>query len=398
MSSWIDDVLDACEDAETPRNYLKWSCLVSIAAVSAPNVKLDMQYYTIRPNIYCILVGDSGIGKNFPIDLAKDLVRLVDTTRVIDGRNSIQALIQELGRAETRKGKPMIPDARALFGANEFANFCIEDPQALTILTDLYDNHRMWKNTLKGSGVDFLKNVSVTLFGGAAPVHLKQVVPENAIGGGFLGRTIIVNEDKRAKFNSLINKKKRTRVLDKEKLAKHLIEVSKLEGDFEVEEQAQDWFDSWYIDLRKREEENKDRQEKIGGLRQRFHVHVLKVAMLLSMAERLDKVLTQKHIEDSLEICKSLITGAHKAFLGTGKSPLVHQTSLCIQYMLKHNNQASRQKLLTTFWGEFDAQDLDRISGSMMNAGAWTMESVGKDIIYRMSDEFAKIILEKENK
>jgi hypothetical protein len=65
--------------------------------------------------------------------------------------------------------------------------------------------------------------------------------------------------------------------------------------------------------------------------------------------------------------------------------------------MLRHNNKASRQKLLTTYWGEFDAQDLDRIASSMMAAGAWVMESQGKDIIYTMTDDFAKAIMERES-
>lgn len=391
--SWIDKVLVACDDAETPRSWIKWSCLSSLAAVSSFNVWLDMHMYTIRPNIYCILIGPPGLGKGFPIDLAKDFVTIVDNTRIISGRNSVQSIIQQLGHSTTRQGgKPMFKGAQAFFGANEFATFCIEDPQALTILTDLWDYHKVWKNTTKGSGIDHLKNTSITMIGGAAPVHFKQVVPDNAIGGGFLARTLLINEEKAHKVNSLMRRDKRSKKLDKEELAQHLIEVSKLEGEIIPTEEAQIFWDDFYNSYKSKISDDKT------GIKQRFHVHVLKTAILLSLSERLDKVLEKHHIEQAIELIQNIIHGAAKTLLGSGRNPLVHQTSLCIQYMLKHNLRASRQQLLRTYWGEFDAQDLDRIASSMMNADAWMMESEGKEIFYVMTETFAKAILEKENK
>ena len=106
-----------------------------------------------------MLLGKSGLGKGWPINLAKELVTCVDTTRVISGRNSIQAVVKELGTITTRNGRPPIPDSRGFLVSGEFVNFVIQDPHSLSILTELYDTHynTTWKNTMKGAGIDTLE-------------------------------------------------------------------------------------------------------------------------------------------------------------------------------------------------------------------------------------------------
>src|SRR4051812_16216019 len=95
--SWIDEFLLATDSAETPRIWLKWGALCSISAVAAPNVVLNKEgAYLLRPNLYCLLIGPSGLGKAFSITTSKKLVSMVGNTRVISGRSTIEGIIKEL--------------------------------------------------------------------------------------------------------------------------------------------------------------------------------------------------------------------------------------------------------------------------------------------------------------
>ena len=206
---WLDDVMKATSHAETPHSFIKWGALSAISAVAAPHVFLDRGgLYKVSPNTYVMLLARSGLGKGFPIWMAKALVEDVKCTRVISGRNSIQSVLKDLGSSHTTKDSntPVFRDSRGFLVSGEFADFITYDPHALIILTDLYDTHynSTWKNTTKGQGIDSLVKPCLTMFGASTPVHFKSVVPESSIGGGFIGRTLLVYEDKRSRNNSFI--------------------------------------------------------------------------------------------------------------------------------------------------------------------------------------------------
>src|SRR6266704_1581124 len=161
------------------------------------NVYLDRYYYILYPNIYVFLVARSGLRKGNPVNLAKKLVQEVGVTRVISGRNSIQGVLKDLGKAHSTPNGTIVKDAAGFMISGELASFLIKDPEALTILTDLYDTHvnePEWKNTTKTQGIDTLKNPCITLLGATNEEHFQDAVPTNAIGGGFIGRTSIVFE------------------------------------------------------------------------------------------------------------------------------------------------------------------------------------------------------------
>lgn len=338
-----------------------------------------------------MLIGKSGLGKGFPIWLAEYLASKVDNTRVISGRNSIQSLISELSKMKSKQEGESIKDGRAFFISGEFANFVIEDPQALTILTEWYDTHwndnRPWRNSLKGTGIESIKNLNVTMLGAAAPIHFRQVVPENAIGGGFIGRTLIIYATKAHKINAQVRKVEKR--FDPDNLAKYLIEVSKVKGEFTFEDKANTLFEEWYKEFK-----SNDKADDT-GTDNRMKDHVLKLTMLLSLSERLDRVATEDHVAEAIRLCSELISGSNKARLGAGKNPIAEQTSIIVKYLLENDNRATRSYLLRKFWGQLDAFDLDRIEVTLESAKAWTIQSNGKEKTYQLTPQFIEQLVGK---
>ena len=209
-NSWITDILADHYDVETPESWIYWSLLFTISSVAANAYTLKtlsgkVIYY---PNVYIILLGDSGKGKGYPVNLAKRFLLEADVTRVIAGRSSIQAIIKEASTTRSTPGKAIITDSRAAVINGELSSAIIGDPQALEILTDLFDRNyhdKPWVNLLKGDGAERLKEPYFTCLFGSSPAHFYNSIPQHNIQGGYIGRNLVIYEEKRARDLELLN-------------------------------------------------------------------------------------------------------------------------------------------------------------------------------------------------
>lgn len=381
--SWLRRFLEMTKESESPESYFYWSGLATLSAVVKNNVFLERHHYQLSPNIYVLLIGKSGLRKGIPVNYAKQLVAEANNTRVISGRNSIEGMILELSRGYSLTDGTVVKDAVGFMAAGEFASFLLQNPQALTILTDLYDCHynKKWKNTLKGTGVETLNNVCLTMLGASNEIHFKDAVPLNAIGGGFLARTMIVMEEEKRGINDLFDEPEIK--FDLPGMASYLKELTKIKGQFTIDEAAKLYGRRWYLDLNV----NKKIQDNTGTI-ERLQDHSLKVAMLLSLSRSLDLVINKQDMEEAIEACQLCFGGAKRIAMGQGKAATAAQTATLLkELVLRPNQEITRQKFLQKFWGEVDAFDLDRIVETLLQAEAIRIIKKGKDITYKMTQK-----------
>src|SRR6266446_2235582 len=103
--TWLETLLKATDELESPKSFWMWSALASIAAIAKDNVWLNRgNAFKQYPNIYVMLLARSGLRKGPPINLAKRLVSKVGVSRIIVGRSSIQAILKDMGTAQTSPG------------------------------------------------------------------------------------------------------------------------------------------------------------------------------------------------------------------------------------------------------------------------------------------------------
>src|SRR6266852_929817 len=223
--SWIDDLLKENDSVETPESWLYWSlmCCISSAAANAytlRTLKGNLLYY---PNLYIILMGESGLGKGYPVNLAKRLLQEADITRVIAGRSSIQAIVKEGATTRSVSGKAVITDSRMAVVNGELSTAIIQDPDALTILTDLYDRNYnpSWTNLLKGDGAEKLKEPYITCLFGSSPAHFYDSIPIHNIEGGYIGRNLVIYEEKRARDVDLLDSEEES--IDEDKFTNYIV-------------------------------------------------------------------------------------------------------------------------------------------------------------------------------
>lgn len=396
--NWIDSLISETTHVETPQSWLWWSFLTCISAAAGNNYHLttlkgDLVY---RPNLYVMLLGESGLGKGFPINRAKLLVQKAAVTRVIAGRSSIQAIVQELSRTKSVEGKAPIGDSRGYIVNGELSTAIIQDPDSLTILTDLYDGHYNpeWTNLLKGDGAEKLKSPYITALFGSSPAHFYDSIPQANIEGGYIGRNLIIYEEKRSREVDLLdNDEGSTSDKDKfdeyitPKYVPHLSNIASKKGQIIPTDEARKLFNDWRRKWRASQTHDKT------GFLNRVPDHVLKVSMCLSLAEwEFDGEIQEYQVEEAIMRVTSLVYSNKRTTEGRGPDPLAAATKQVLDYLLAADDQQlPRKTLLWKGYGVYNSFTLDQITENLLEMGWVTRErlAAGKssDWIIKLAGE-----------
>ena len=398
-TSWIDDLIQENQAVETPESWIFWSLMCCISAVAANGYTLrtlkgNLLYY---PNLYVILMGESGLGKGYPVNLAKRLVIAADNTRVIAGRSSIQAIIKELATTRSVQGKPVITDSRGFIVNGELSTAIIQDPDSLTILTDLYDRNYnpIWTNLLKGDGAEKLKEPYITCLFGSSPAHFYDSIPQPNIEGGYIGRNLVIYEEKRSKNVDLLDSEEES--VDEDRFTNHIIpkyvphlqKIAKSKARMIPSEAARHVFNLWRKEWRVNQHQYNDRT----GFVNRVPDHVLKVSMCLALARYEDNmVIKEEDMKESIAKVSSLIYASAKAAEGGGIDILSVQTKKVVNHLIAAlDNQLLRKELLIRGYGDYDNITLDKIIDTLMEMRWIRREKVGiganSDYLYHLAGE-----------
>lgn len=326
-----------------------------------------------------MLLGPSGLGKGYPTNLAKMLVQEANVTRVIAGRSSIQAIIKELATTRTLEGKPPLSDSRGFIINGELSTAIIQDPDALTILTDLYDGNynKVWTNLLKGDGPEKLKNPYITALFGSSPAHFYDSIPQANIEGGYIGRNLIIYEEKRARDLDLLDEGNidvdefETNIAPK--YVPHLVNIAAKKGQLKPNEDARNAFNTWRHKWRATQGPDKT------GFFNRVPDHVMKVSMCLALAEfDFNGEITQVHIEEAIQKVISLVYANKRTVEGRGPDPLAVSTKVVLDHLLAADNQElPRKTLLWKGYGTYNSFALDQSIENLLEMGWITRIKVG---------------------
>ncbi|MGB6500174.1 MAG: hypothetical protein WBG19_02065 [Thermoplasmata archaeon] len=389
MSNWLTELVNQHKDFESPLSFWRWAGLAAISAVVKDNIWIDRAgLFKQYPNIYVILYADSGLKKGAPIAMAKSLVSQVNNTKVINGRSSIQAIMKEISTSETQPGGKIINGATAFIAASELSAAIVEDPAAFNLLTDLYDrswNEHKYTSLLKQEKFSLAKP-TISLLAGINEAHAEVLFSNKDIKGGFLGRTFVIHESKRNRINSLI--KRGESPPNYNRLAEHLRELSKLRGEFENldETRAGEIFNNWYIEFTTAIEQQ--RVADPTGTLNRFSESVIKVAMLLSLAEEAKLVISESAMLEAIKLCETLVGNVRKTTMGAGKSQWATHKALVIkELLLRDNHMISREQFMKKFWMHANSAEWDDIIRSLVEGGHVAIENQGNRVIFIMPDK-----------
>lgn len=394
--NFLQEVLDSTSELEAPRNFYYWAALSAISAVLKDSVWIDRHIYNLYPNIYVMLHADSGLKKGPPIALAKDIVKRTNLTRIISGRSSIQGILKQIGTAETGPGGKLLFGGKSIayIVSSELTSSLVEDKAAATILTDLYDRHYnvgSWESLLKMESFK-LKDPTISMLTATNQAHSDDFFTSRDVQGGYYARTFIIYETKRNAINSLMRAP--DKLPDVENLSGYLTLLGTLKGPFKGFQNgngkltlAGKYYDEWYKNFCNTIDEQEIKDET--GTINRFGDSVLKVAMLISLAESPEMEITLPHMEIAIAKCEELIGSARRATYGKkGKSSFAHQKTLIIEELLgRSNHSITRGQLLKKYWMHGSSSEWDEIMLNFNDSGMIESRSSGNQIIYVMPEK-----------
>lgn len=384
--SWIDLVTEATKGSEAPERYFWWSAMAMLSATVKKNVWVDRYYYKLYPNIFVVLVSRrSGLRKGVPISLATRVLTEVNNTRIIEGRNTIESIIQELSTQRTTESI-VHSEAQGILLSGEWDTFLVENDHGLTILTALHNTHEHtngWKYSIKSAPEQQLKAPCITLLAASNETLFNDMVQAKDIEGGFIARTFIVYESKRRGRNSLMERPEG--IVETKVLAQHLKDVAQVEGEFILPPRTRKLYDKWYNRLCDVSDSYDDRT----GTLERTGDQVLKAAMLISLSKKLDKVIELEDLQEAIDQCEYCIAGVKKVTMGAGQSEIAPAVAKVLKLLIETDfHELSRLKLLQRLWPDIDAMVMDRVIETLTSSGAViTRRGHGKEgIIYTMPE------------
>lgn len=425
--NWLSQLTYQHRELESPQSFWYWAGIAAISATVKDNIWLDRQIYNLYPNIYVMLHAESGLKKGPPVNMAAKLVKVVNNTRIIRGRGSIQGILKELATTQTQPGGKVPMKSVAFICSSELSSSIVEDKVATKILTDLYDrnyNEGEWRSLLKMETFT-LKDPTITMLTATNEAMSEDFFTKSAIQGGYFARTFIVYEKESEVSNSLIypleNPPNYTASGD------YLREIAKLSGAFapmaslsesdefrfkkmkktgnalrevffnEVGLMYDDWYDKFKEGIKTAEIKDAT------GTLNRFGDSVLKVSMILSLAREPKLVVTPEAMEEAITQCTKLLGAMQETTMGKhGISSAALLKSLIIKELLERDtHQVSRTILMKKMWMHYSTpEEFDEIMLAFDQSGMISTGSVGNQILYTMPEgqaqELQRFFMEKK--
>lgn len=286
---------------------VEWSrfCLYALVAAAAAD-RVWFQYRpTARtiPALYVMLVGASGMGKDESIGPARDLAEALPAVKTFTAQCSGQALIREMAAAQAPPlggGQPrslwfMTPELGLSLGEGGKAIGLIK------ILTGLYSmggKQMTLETSTLMNGKAKVVNPCLNWLAGTTTHWLKQSISVDDIEAGFGSRIFMCFKELDFKGPRVLRAKAPANFWQlRDELIGRLQRITELSGAFRQTVGAAQVEEVWYA------QRPAPVAEHLTAWWMREKENALKIAMVLSLCDRDDLVITDAHMARAQEIC-----------------------------------------------------------------------------------------------
>lgn len=362
MSGFINGLIEHTREFESPRSFWEWSAIASIAAVLRDNIYLLDGDSELYPNLYILFLAGPAARKNRPVAMSERMLRKINNTKIISGRNSIQAILDELARTETSasSGKLVFKPGTAIFYAPELAGALVQSDDSVNILTDIYDGKTDFASRLRHSPNFKIDRIVFSAFMASNEVMLRSVFDGRATHGGLLSRTCLIVPDEFRKGNDLMDqdpKEEERRREEFDALVGELKKISLLHGRMFYTPEAVDAHRSWYHPFRSEYMRKGDSAGVLG----RTHTMIKKVSACLA-ANDLVMAIEGPHMRKAIEMCMSLLPNYNSFIMASGKSDIAEACTLVLKALFEASVYTmSKREILASHWQDIDSPTLDSV-------------------------------------
>lgn len=358
--NWLDLYMEYAKNNEAQEQFHWWTAITILGAALRRQVFFSKGYYRVYPFLWTLIVAPSGLKKTTALSIGYNILSKLEHVRIIADKATPEALIQTL--AEKQNGRI---ESQGLIYAPELSSFLDRrqhNDGLVQLLLRLYDAPDTWMYETKGGGKTLLKNVGVSFLGATANDLLYECIPALALKSGFLARFVCVVGKGIPdavpfpwKDSALENK-----------VLQGLYELSLLEGKMELRAKAQEWYVSWYF--RHKAKASSLAETKIQAYYERKPDHLLRVAMLLSIAKHRRLEYTIDTFEEALEKLEGLEVGIVQMAGEIDASAQGKEQSHLLQIVERSGGRITHTALLRKTYMTMDAQNLKKWMSVLIEA------------------------------
>ena len=355
--SFLSDYLLYNSGNECPKNYHIWSALALLSSIVSHKVLIESGYYITRPNLYVCLVGEQGSRKSAAKDIARDILK--DEFPGVPMSYAVmskEAITKFLGSSDSVRAytdwKGILTEYHpfSMF-INELKNFIGINPTGMIdFLTDIYDR-KVFDVGTKNKGDDLVPNPYLVLLACETPEWIVSKLKADIISGGFSRRVIFVYETDeviRIPFPTITPEMANSRA----RFITRLHQIEKITGVFVWSNEARSFYDQWYQTL------VYPTDPIMRGYFRSKHIQLLKVTMLLSLADRLSLVIERETLEVALALLDSIEPNMAKLSCGVGRNELAQPTNKLLEYIQMSGEIVSEKDLLRFCYRDMSPQEV----------------------------------------
>ncbi len=372
------------EGTEIPGIFAIWSGLAALSAALGRRCWIDMETYIIYPNLYIFLIASSGrCRKSTAVGIAEKLLYQIEPApNIIAQKITPEGLIDALKLVQTNDSKVFLKESCVGFVIADELCICLNkktyEAGLSGLFISLYDCKDHFAYHTKGRGKEVLADSCLGILAATTIDRLKDAIPKEAVGEGLTSRVILVYCAKPAKPVSRTLKTKERGELQ-EYLIKTLQKVLTLEGVVTLDSEAWEYYDKNYNDFYYNS--SFYNLPTLAGYASRRHVHMLKIALLFAISERMELKITKKDLigadeilsvsEASMPMLMNIITSSEEGILMQEVYDVIKEAK-CI----------SRKTLLNKFSHKMDLKHFQSIIETLVHSGRVIMEVRGNEIFF----------------
>ena len=377
--NWILEYSEGFDaHTEAPRQYCIWAAISAIGAVLKNKIYHKHGSFKIFPNQYIILTGPPGIGKGESIHPVYNIVRELGLANVISDRITAPKILEKMAggfpvagssiKIGTNGSLTVAKDTSTTLFSMELPILIGGSDWMLPFLCEMWDRGEYDYDT-KNNGSVFVKGLCTSLIAGCVPDYIRKLNKDAtaSINGGFTARAIFVFADQKSKSISWPKE-----WVPDQALKDDLVTISNLQGKVTIDQNARYEFEKFY---RNTVIEDND-SDVVAHFKRRYHVHVLKLAMIFSAAERDDLVVSDIHMINAITCLRHVLQNLDKAFRGVGDSNLAAVTGK-IQDYIERKGMTTRSEILANNHRHCSPDDLDRVLSILKDIGVMEYTNIG---------------------
>ncbi|MCI0561827.1 MAG: DUF3987 domain-containing protein [Nitrososphaera sp.] len=358
LSNWIQGYREYSSESEAPDSFHFWIALSTLASVLRRNVRLDMGIFPLYPNLYITLVSPAGkVGKSINVRLGRELLQRIEGIYIGPDSCTREELIQSMVNSE------LATQSAVTVHSSEMSS--IIDPSGIKMiqfLTDIYDCPNIWRYDTKASGRFTVNFPCLNMLACTTPTWISTGFPEAATQQGFTARTVFVYEEETRKSNPWPKAPNQELI---EKLVSDLNYISTLQGEFQVTPAAVSLYNRKYDEWRL----GSPKDYRVEGYYHRKRIHVLKIAMIISVADRDNLIISERDLQLALGILEVTEANMVKTFSAVGKYE--HADALeRILGMVVTSGQISMADVYARTYHEASKDEIWRIVSTLDSMGA----------------------------